>query len=223
MFITPVPSTDLESGKPSDTVKVALRAREMRALLHELSAAFAALAPAPRVAILGGDFNALREEFLLGNIDAFFEREGVAAVRPPLRRPRADAPRSLPPDPPIARLSDSGELELACPSCDGGYLREATLSPGGGGCTHAGDTMVIDFIVIGVADIPDQHLPIDVKPRPIVSEEDVAAAADPANGTRHAVTRFGSDHLPVACTLLARAGSTASGIADKEDLKRKGQ
>ena len=50
--------------------------------------------------------------------------------------------------PPMAELGASGrELRLRCPSCTGGWLREASAMAEAGSCTRAGSTMVIDFIV----------------------------------------------------------------------------
>lgn len=196
----------LESGKPSDTLKVALRAREMRALLAEVDAAAAAIAQSTAgacVVVLCGDLNALREEFVHGNTDAFYACEGVTKVMPRLKRPRADAARADPPKPPIARLgTPRSELQLACPACDGGWLCEASdVSAPGVRCTRAGAAMVIDFVLLGLVRGSAATLasPTAIE---VVGTEDEGAAADAADGVRRAIISVGSDHLPVACRVL---------------------
>ena len=59
----------LSSAPSSDTRKVKHRRGEMRATLHELSQAVALIKSQDRccVVVLSGDFNAIREEFVLGN------------------------------------------------------------------------------------------------------------------------------------------------------------
>ena len=192
----------LESGKPSDTVKVALRAHELRAMLIEIEGIVADLERC--VIIVGGDLNALREEFVSGNSDAFFDAPAVAAVRPTLKRPAANSARSAAPQPPIGRLGSArGELQLACAPANGGWLveasdarrerRDADMSC----CSRAGSSMVIDFVLVGSIG----SLTVETEELQVVPDKDVAAAADAADGVRHAVTCCGSDHLPVGCNL----------------------
>lgn len=197
----------LESGKPSDTFKVAARAEQMRAILDhtgELSAELKQRGCACTV-VLAGDMNALREEFVLGNTDAFFECSSVANVRPKLRPPPASAARWEVAVPPMAELGASGrELWWRCSSCAGGWLREASAPPAAGSCTRAGSTMVIDFIMAGT--IAGRHR---VEPVALVPLEDRRAAADSSNGIQHAVELWGSDHLPVACDLVTSKPAAA--------------
>ena len=70
--------------------------------------------------------------------------------------------------------------------------------------------MVIDYVFVGFvgfvadADAPQTSV-LGVAqrhaPYPIVSAEDAVSSAHPVSGLRHAVARWGSDHLPVACDL----------------------
>ena len=250
-------SVHLESGPPSDSRKVELRAAQVHSLLAECTHLAGALAAAGYRAalVVGGDFNALREEFVHGNTAAFFDAPAVGAVRPPLKRAPRDARLALAPEPPIASLGPSGELRLHCAACDGGYLVEASGKPprpnsapggpskgveapgrssvgssegghgaeamgdvagevmadvagevtsdvagevmgdvAGGPCTRAGSSMTIDFVLLGsvggaLSSARLYHA---------VPEAEAAASAHPADGIRHAVTHWGSDHLPVA-------------------------
>ena len=208
----------LESGKPSDSVKVALRAAQLKALLGELEEAASALRQAGRQAVLivAGDLNAVREEFLYGNSDAFFEAPGVQAIVPPLRRPSHGAARVEPPEPPLAKLGESGELCLACASADGGWLREVSAAPacvaaqGHPVCTRAGSNMAIDFVLLGSlgggggdgsGGSGSDGDGCSGAPYGLVPPEDVAACADPVDGTRVAIGQWGSDHLPVGADL----------------------
>ena len=207
-----------ESGKPSDSIKVALRAAQLKALLGELEEAASALRRAGRQAVLivAGDLNAVREEFLYGNSAAFFEAPGVRAIVPPLRRPSHSAARVEPPEPPLAKLGESGELCLACASADGGWLREVSAAParvaaqGHPVCTRAGSNMAIDFILLGSlgggggdgsGGSGSNGGGCSGAPHALVPPEDVAACADPIDGTRVAIGQWGSDHLPVGTDL----------------------
>ena len=208
-----VAAVHLESGSPSDGAKVELRAAQLRALLADLDARVAALAPAlgQCAVVLGGDLNALREEFVHGNTEIFFECAAVRGVEPALKRPAAGAERQEPPSPPVASLGPLplGELRLCVGATDGGWLVEGTVSTHlGSRCTRAGSTMMIDFLMFGGVAFEGAPLPA-ATPVLIVPAADEAAAADPADGVRCAVTSWGSDHLPVACDLLVRSKASA--------------
>ena len=191
----------LESAPPSDGKKVRTRRAQLRAVLGEISLAGRALAAAGmRCAVaLGGDFNALKEEFVFGNGEAFFASPGAAAVHPALRRPvdgqtlsEAEMGSEL------ARIGDSGGLTLACEGADGGELWEASHNPATAGevqCTRAGKAMLIDFVFAGSFGGGGQ---LKTAPHPIASAEETAEAANEEYGIHSAVLRFGSDHLPVA-------------------------
>ena len=74
-------------------------------------------------------------------------------------------------------------------------------------CTRAGSSMVIDFILVGSvgggAGVPP--LALNATALQVVPADAAAAAADAADGVRHAVTRYGSDHLPVGATVVVRS------------------
>ena len=128
----------------SDTRKVLLRRHQIRAILSEVSglakALLAAGAP-PCIVAIGGDFNAIREEFLHGNSEEFFACPGTQLVRPAFRPPvapvGADDMGST-----IAVLDAGGPLRLLCDGVDGGELIEATINsaeqPGQASATYAG-------------------------------------------------------------------------------------
>lgn len=214
-----VVAVHLESGPPSDSKKVELRAAQVRALLVEVEGIARALAAASVHALLvvGGDFNALREEFVHGNGAAFYAAPSVAAVRPTLKPPANGAAVAAAPSPPLARLGDGGELQLRCDACDGAWLVEASSAPYADGaatrapaasCTRAGSSVTIDFLLLGsVGGTLSSAAPYRVVPA-----ADVAASADAADGIRHAVTNWGSDHLPVAVDAVL-APTLADGAA----------
>ena len=125
------------------------------------------------VVVLGGDFNALREEFVHGNGAAFFACPAVARTRPAFRRPEpgtevtADTFGARPrgrlvraeccsspssPPPPSSSQDHYAFLELFCDGADGGgVLREASQPDRNMdvGCTRAGKSVVIDFLFVG--------------------------------------------------------------------------
>jgi len=197
----------LESGKPSDSAKVRYRAKQMRTLLAAVGRLAAALrrSSLPAVVILGGDLNALREEFVLGNSSAFYEAPSVAAVTPRLKRPATDVPAAPPPEPPFACLGAAGELRLRCDGVDGGWLVEASFDAAGAAgaavpCTRAGASMTIDFALVGGVG----GAAVATAPHKLVSDAEAAKCAAADDGVRQAVMRWGSDHLPVACDIDAR-------------------
>ena len=110
-----VVAVHLESGPPSETAKVETRACQLHALLAEISSISASLrAGGHTCAILvGGDFNAVREEFVFGNSDVFFDIPAVRAVQPALCRPAAAGHRASPPVPPMAQIHDDGSFRFA--------------------------------------------------------------------------------------------------------------
>lgn len=253
-----VAACHFESGKPSDTAKVVLRAAAMRTTLRELELRVEhirrSLSPplggsgGDVAIVLAGDLNAIREEFVFGNTDAFFSSAGAASVRPALRQPRPGTARAPAPHPPLGELTLAGGLcggglILRCDGCDGAALAEASCPQphseqrpasgigGGGGCTRAGASMVIDYIFVGSA----RPFVVGAGEResvagdggraatgggtgpaatsagsmcnklayafPVVPAEDTARAAHEALGLRHAIMHWGSDHLPVACEI----------------------
>ena len=199
----------LESAQPSDTRKVLLRRNQVRAILSEVSGLAKALRAAgvpPCTIAIGGDFNAIREEFLHGNSEEFFACPGTQLVRPAFRPPVAPvAAHEM--GTAIAVLDAAGPLRLLCDGVDGGELVEATFNsaeqpgqasaPARIACTRAGMSMVIDFVFCGV--IGGAGTSASVTPHVFVSDEEAAQAADEGYGVRAAVLRWGSDHLPVAC------------------------
>jgi hypothetical protein len=87
--------------------QVRLRAAEAKALLAEVAAAAAAVRAAGRrgLILVGGDLNALREEFVYGNTDPFF---ASPAVRAPVVR--------IPCDLVISPVISCGSPVIACGS-----------------------------------------------------------------------------------------------------------
>lgn len=206
----------LESAQPSDTRKVLLRRQKVRAMLSEVSglakSLLAAGAP-PCTVVIGGDFNAIREEFVHGNSEDFFASPGAKAVKPAFHRPvkpvEADEMGNC-----IAVLEAGGPLQLLCDSlCDGvngGKLVEATMNPAEQpwqavatsrvACTRAGKSMVIDFVFCGQI-CSGAAGPGRATPYVLASDGEAAQGADEGYGVRAAVLRWGSDHLPGACDL----------------------
>eukprot|EP00931_Biecheleriopsis_adriatica_P065588 TRINITY_DN40091_c0_g1_i1.p1 TRINITY_DN40091_c0_g1~~TRINITY_DN40091_c0_g1_i1.p1 ORF type:complete len:692 (+),score=139.46 TRINITY_DN40091_c0_g1_i1:128-2077(+) len=188
----------LESSPPSDSKKVLQRRAQVKAFLAEVSLAAESLASAGHrcLFVFGGDFNALREEFVHGTGDAFFASPGVQSVIPKLAQPKVavDAP-----EPSFARLAEDGSLRLFCKGVDGGELFEASRAADGADgevlCTRAGKSMVIDFLFVGSTGFAG----VDTSPVRLVSPEEARLAADAEYGIHSTVMQFGSDHLPVAC------------------------
>jgi hypothetical protein len=189
----------LESAPPSDTYSARLRAVQLRALLKHLSSLVQQLKAAGQSCkiFVGGDFNTLQEEFVYGTTEEFWQSEGVRAVQPPLRPPKAgNAPA---PEPPVAWFDGAGRVHLLCEVADGGDLRQASYHDGMR-CTRAGSSMVIDFIFAGSAsgdaNVGKGAVALEVS---TPEEMDIAAQAD--SGIFHSVKDLGSDHLPVGCEL----------------------
>lgn len=223
-----VAAVHLESAPPSDTKKVALRRQQLRALLSEVSLLAKQLSSAGLkcTVALGGDFNATREEFVHGNLPAFYECEGTKMVTPALLPP-VTAMSAEGMGTAIARMDlglddhdgGSGGLLLLCDGVDGGELIEGTLNPaeqpghGGGrvGCTRAGKSMVIDFVFCGTightgaGDGAAAGSPVTSTVFVLASDEEAKVAADEGYGVLSAVMRWGSDHLPVACDIKTAA------------------
>lgn len=192
-----VGAVHLDSAPPADSKKVLVRQAQIKSVLAEVSLAARSLAEVGQrcLFILGGDFNALREEFVLGNGDDFYAAPGVAAVRPRMDRPLETVP---PLEPAVAELAEDGSLRLLCDGIDGGALREVSYLRCADGvvpCTRAGKSMVIDFLFAGHVGLPG----VQATTHELVSAADAAAAADPTSGVHWAVMQWGSDHLPVAC------------------------
>eukprot|EP01047_Picozoa_sp_COSAG01_P074362 COSAG01_NODE_12405_length_1746_cov_1.185185_2_plen_179_part_00 len=167
--------------------------------------------------MLGGDFNATREEFVHGNGPAFYACAATQQIRPALAAPAAgaavlevngaEAPeQAAAEEAELASLAVSdGALRLRCAAADGGWLSEASkagLLPAGGdgggaaaACTRAGRSIVIDFVLCGGVGMAAGEL--TTAPHALASEEESSLAADPATGIYEAVQRWGSDHLPV--------------------------
>ena len=175
-------------------------------MLEEISEQAQALAAAGQrcVVVVGGDLNAVREEFVLGNAPPFFDHAAVQAVRPKLELPPVAADISPPPRPAVARVAaEDGTLRFLCPGVDGGELREGSSSTrdgyGAAACTRAGYTMWIDFVMVGAVGAP--ALRATATPHAVATAAESAACADSGDGVYQAVTRFGSDHLPVSCDI----------------------
>jgi len=160
--------------------------------------------------LLGGDFNAMREELLHGNGDAFFGCAAVAATQPPWKKPISGSEvTAASAGAASCRMADdgSGALELLCPQADGGALREVSQPDAAMavGCTRAGKSIVIDFIFCGSvgceAELCGGGAEQWASTREAVSAEQVRRAADASSGIYANVLEFGSDHLPVACEL----------------------
>eukprot|EP00930_Biecheleria_cincta_P068697 TRINITY_DN5642_c0_g2_i1.p1 TRINITY_DN5642_c0_g2~~TRINITY_DN5642_c0_g2_i1.p1 ORF type:complete len:608 (-),score=124.88 TRINITY_DN5642_c0_g2_i1:56-1879(-) len=117
----------MESGPPSDAKKVNKRALQLRAVqdfLKKTSAALAAQRHQDAVLVLGGDFNALPDEFIRGTHDVD------------------------PPAPALLRANQDGSLDFLCGDVE---LRERSRNSKMT-CSRAGKRMVIDFIYAGSLD-----------------------------------------------------------------------
>jgi len=186
-----VAAVHLESGPASNSAKVLLRQHELRAVLEELSLAARILNAQGRscTLVVAGDFNALREEFALGNGDDFYA--ATAAHLPQLARP--EKPLA---SPQLAQLVDN-TLQLICDGANDRKLCEISCPVGPIDevrCTRAGKPMVIDYIFAGsVGGVHFEGLP-----RELVTSKEAALVADAASGVHHALNIWGSDHLPVA-------------------------
>lgn len=79
----------LASAPPSDSPIVALRRLQLHALLEEVGGVCDQLRArgCPCKVLVGGDFNAVREELVYGNGDDFFACKAVSSTRPPWQRP----------------------------------------------------------------------------------------------------------------------------------------
>ena len=194
----------LTSGKPSDGAKVAARAAELRAVRSELSLLAVRFSHAGLASgggglgglglIVCGDFNALREEFVMGNTDDFFGAPAIAAALPPFSRraPGAAAVQSI--GPPVANLKIDGTIQLSIDGIDT-PLSEAAPGVNHVAPTRAGTNTTIDYALVGsIGSVTPRSQNVALF-NPIEGSQ----AADVANGLRFAVLRWGSDHLPVAC------------------------
>jgi len=197
-----VTAVHLESAPPSESLKVNVRALQLRALQTYLSNISKQLAAKGHscVFVLGGDFNALPEEFLHGNGAEFWEDARVLAVQPPLRRPSAGKPTIGPPVPPLVRAGDNGRWHLLCEGMDGGELHESSRVSDVT-CSRAGYSMVIDFIFVGTVG----HSSIAAEPVVTSTPEQSARAADKDYGVFNAVMNWGSDHLPVGAEISIKS------------------
>ena len=203
-----------ESGTPAVTAKVRLRSRQLCACLAELDHAVRAirLAGLRAAVLLCGDLNAVREEFVHGNTEAFFESRRIAGATRAHKRPAGGAAHRFAAAPGTAELggAPSFELRLAVRGVDGGWLQEVSHTENGSGCTRAGSPVVIDYILggtvgmagtVGVGGAGAEGAgagPMSYMAHPVVTKAEVAAAADVSDGVRSAVIAVGSDHLPVA-------------------------
>merc|ERR1712217_169135 len=115
-----VAGVHLESGPPSNSSKIVMRWDQMRDTLQFLGNLIQRLKRAGLefAVVLCGDFNAVREEFLHGNTQAFFEtaigRQGTFA------NPAAELDRWGPDKRQFgAEISENGELRLEVEGVDG--------------------------------------------------------------------------------------------------------
>jgi len=137
----------LESGPSTDSDKVRKRQVQTEVLLAEVHALVSSLSGEHGLVLIGGDFNALREEFVLGTGDEFFSTAAVDAAgfhqRP--------GDHGLLPKTALASFGGR-DLQFACPSVDGGWLREVSrhdVPDAEVASTKGGSKMVIDFILAG--------------------------------------------------------------------------
>ena len=241
-----VAACHLESGKPGSRSKVLRRKEEVISLVSELERTLAWFAARSIYCgvIVGGDFNALREEFVLGNGAAFFACPPIKAVQPPLKPSREEV--VLPPDPPLARIGSRGELHLRCAPADSGWLQEVSGSSIGAHptgsriTTRSGSSMVIDYIFVGsvgcVLPIKGEK-PSDAaaatdattdaptgsgwaaQPLAGLSEADTQRVSDPEGGVMHCIETVGSDHLPILVTGTFPLHPPLDSASDKEQRR----
>ena len=195
-----VVAVHFDSGLPMKTSVVKKRAQSLRRVLTVLEAALTELHAANEkcLVFLGGDFNAVREEFVYGNTDEFYSCEGVCALKPDYLKPIGEhfCTRSLP----CASLGDLGQLKLCCGGCESGELTEASWSRQEGAdlTTRAGASkLIIDFVMVGVS--TGGGLSCSTKPVIIPTAQQLTECSDLSDGLRKSAAHFGSDHLPVAC------------------------
>jgi len=185
-----VAAVHFESGESRDARKAGLRQKQMKAILGHLKSLALAAKEDGQMGkiILGGDFNAMAEEFVYGTEKDFWTSRAVTAVTPSLERPAEDSTPVLAPDPAFAAIvSDS--LHLTDESL---FLHQVSSTPADG-CSRAGKSgMVIDFMVVGSL---DASLTIPSQPLSIAGRSEVLGS--PCESVSNAVRKFGSDHLPV--------------------------
>ena len=93
---------------------------------------------------------------------------------------------------------------------DGGFITEASIIGEGRGCTRSGQTMVIDYILVGSVCPADQsddsnniaaqqcaQVVLNTSAVRVASAKQSVLASDPKSGVKFSVQEFGSDHLPV--------------------------
>ncbi|CAE8588404.1 unnamed protein product [Polarella glacialis] len=202
-----VMAVHLESGPPSKTSAVRLRSAQTQALLASVAKLAALLrSQGERCAVfVGGDFNAVREEFISGNTPDFYETPDAVQPEAGYRAPPCGP--SSEPSPSSRRafqssLGPCGELCLSCDGVDEGWLREVSRAgaPAGSSlCSRAGAPVVIDFILAASLGYASECDPFKAESVAIATLEEQKEAADKDGGLAAAVRLFGSDHLPVAC------------------------
>ena len=199
----------LQSAAPSDTAKVTKRRLQLRSTLSEIAAAAKAVKDKGRQALvcLGGDFNAVREEFVWGNGPDFYKCTTTQAIRPPLAKPvdLNGALQGADLEPKLAKMSADGSLELLCMEADGaidgGVLQEASKVGVGENATRvsssrAGSSAVLDFLFCGSVGLgagAPRSSPVG-----LATANEMLLAAEQHTGIFEAVKRWGSDHLPVS-------------------------
>ena len=197
----------LQSAAPSDTAKVTKRRLQLRSTLSEIAAAAKAVKDKGRQALvcLGGDFNAVREEFVWGNGPDFYGCTTTQAIRPSLAKPVNGALQGADLEPKLAKMAADGSLELLCVEADGaidgGVLQEASKVGVGENATRvsssrAGSSAVLDFLFCGSVGLgagAPRSSPVG-----LATANEMLLAAEQHTGIFEAVKRWGSDHLPVS-------------------------
>lgn len=91
-------------------------------------------------------------------------------------------------------------LRLRCSQVDGGWLREVSRSDAPVECTRAGGSIVVDYILVGSIG-SNAPLKYTANPQSFVPVDDFERASDATEGVRFAISKWGSDHLPVIADL----------------------
>ena len=188
---------------------VTKRRLQLRSTLSEIAAAAKAVKDKGRQALvcLGGDFNAVREEFVWGNGPDFYGCTTTQAIRPPLAKPvdLNGALQGADLEPKLAKMAADGSLELLCEEADGvvdgGVLQEASKVGVGENATRvsssrAGSSAVLDFLFCGSVGLgagAPRSSPVG-----LATANEMLLAAEQHTGIFEAVKRWGSDHLPVS-------------------------
>ena len=110
-------------------------------------------------------------------------------------------------------------LKVGSPVSDGGWITEASIIGAGHGCTRSGQSMIIDYILVGsvcqtshstgsntMKDQQCSQVVVNTSAVRVASAQQSESACDPKSGGKFAVEEFGSDHLPVG---LQAIGSTS--------------